>query len=83
MRIVPQKHWYGPLATKCAAKDYYVKPIAAWVLHLLFEDYIPCCPNCKSSKGVIYTKAVWVHQPLVMYGINEHHYLRWHCWLPL
>jgi hypothetical protein len=56
-------------------EDFYVKPIAAWVPHLLIPGYIPCCPNCSTAKYVDIQRARWINSPKILYGVPTHRYL--------
>jgi len=32
--------------------DYYIKPLAVWVPHLIIPGHVPVCPHCHDTKGV-------------------------------
>ena len=57
------------------ADAFYVKPVAAWIPHLLLPDHVPQCPTCDSSKYVDITSARWTDKPKLLYGVGTHRYL--------
>eukprot|EP00978_Attheya_sp_CCMP212_P016367 scaffold42804_cov34-Attheya_sp.AAC.1 len=67
MNIRPCKVVYGPNAEKVGASDYYIKPIAAWLPHLLFPGHIPYCPKCEKNDRVEVCHASWIDHPMVLY----------------
>eukprot|EP00978_Attheya_sp_CCMP212_P037176 scaffold173661_cov32-Attheya_sp.AAC.1 len=67
MNIRPCKIVYGPNAEKVGASDYYIKPIAAWLPHLLFPGHIPYCPKCEKNDRVEVCHASWIDHPMVLY----------------
>jgi hypothetical protein len=60
---------------KLITSDFYVKPVAAWVPHLLIPNHLPSCPNCQHSKSIDVSKAKWITNPKILYGLNGHRYL--------
>ena len=47
------RHVVGTLSPSLLAVDsFYVKPIAAFVPHLLLPNHTPSCPHCESSHHV-------------------------------
>ena len=61
--------------TKLDVESFYVKPVAAWVPHLLIGGHIPSCPNCKKNTHVDVESARWVSFPKLLYGIKQRRYL--------
>jgi hypothetical protein len=31
------------------ASDYYVRSSAVWLPHFIIDNYVPCCPHCKTN----------------------------------
>jgi hypothetical protein len=52
-----------------------VKPIAAWLPHLIIPRHIPTCPHCESSGRIDINRSKWVDRPKVLHGIDSHRYL--------
>jgi len=73
---------------KVSVDSFCVKPLAAFVPHLLLKNHVPCCPKCKSSKSVHTEgpRVKWVKVPKILFGTNSHNCLdtkrHWcsHCW---
>jgi hypothetical protein len=57
------------------AASFYVKPVAAWVPHLLIPGHVPSCPNCEHARGVDTSKSRWIANPKILYGLRGHRYL--------
>jgi hypothetical protein len=55
--------------------SFYVKPLASWVPHLLIQNFVPTCPNCKSKEFVDATRARFINSPIVLYGMATNRYL--------
>ena len=36
---------------KLEAASFYVKPVAAWVPHLLIPGHVPSCPKCEQARS--------------------------------
>lgn len=73
--IKPKSGVYCSLQKKVYPESFYVKPLAVWVPHLLFEDFVPTCPHCKSKRNVNVTQARFQNSPKVLFGIEGHRYL--------
>lgn len=71
-RILIQPRIYG---RNCILSPdaFCIKPSAAWVPHLLIQDYHPYCTKCRKPVPTI--KFRWVDTPMIMFGVNEHRYL--------
>ena len=63
------------LSKPSSVEDFYVKPIATWVPHLLIPNHIPSCPHCKVNKNVDTVGARWMNCPKVLYGTSRYRYL--------
>ena len=63
------------VCSSMAVDAFYVKPVAAWVPHLLIQDHVPTCPNCETNLYVDTTNAKWINKPKVLYGVTGHRYL--------
>ena len=63
------------LSKQTTVESFYVKPVAAWVPHLLVPNHIPCCPHCKSRKHVDIVKSRWINCPKVLYGTARYRYM--------
>ena len=60
---------------KLDVTSFYIKPVAAWVPHLLIRGYIPSCPKCKHARSVDATASTWITTPRTLYGVHGHQYL--------
>jgi hypothetical protein len=58
-----------------SVNTFYVKSLASWVPHLLFQNFVPTCPHCKSKEFVDATRARFVNSPIVLYGAATNRYL--------
>ena len=63
--------------TKSTYTDrFYVRPIAAWIPHLLIPNHVPCCPRCGKRDLVEVKKgARFINSPKILYGMSSHRYL--------
>ena len=52
--------------------SFYIKPIAAWVPHLLIAGHMPSCLQCKKNTHVEVESSRWVSFPKLMFGIKHH-----------
>ena len=59
---------------KVPAHSFYVKPIAAWVPHLILPHFTPTCPHCQKRTDVMTTPR-WIQKPKLLYGVTTHRYL--------
>ena len=73
--ILPSGGRRSSLTKAVSTESFYVKPLACWVPELLFENHVPACPRCKSSRYVNVANARWVNHPKIMFGLSEHQYL--------
>jgi hypothetical protein len=73
--ITPNTGKYCSLTKSVYAENFYVRPIAAWVPHLLLPNFVPTCPHCKSNRFVSPSKARWQNSPKVLFGLKGHRYL--------
>jgi hypothetical protein len=67
---------------KTRVEAFYVKPLAIWVPHLLFNNHVPTCPHCKKSDYVDVTKGRWINSPKILFGLHRHKYFDtwlYHC----
>ena len=55
--------------------SFYVKPVAAWVPHLLIPGHVPSCPKCCHPQCVNPTTSNWVTSPKLLHGLKGHRYL--------
>lgn len=64
-------------ASLLSAESFYVKPIAAFVPHLLLPNHTPSCPHCESPSHVetFGSKVKWIKCPKILFGITSHRYL--------
>lgn len=72
------RHLVGTLSSSpLSADSFYVKPIAAFVPHVLLPNHTPSCPHCECSKDVetFGGKVKWIKQPKILYGVSSHRYL--------
>ena len=58
------------------AYSFYIKPIAAWVPHLILpNNHMPACPKCESNKSIDLGQSDWIANPIILYGVRSHKYL--------
>jgi hypothetical protein len=62
-------------ANKTSVNHFYLKPVAAWVPHLLIPKQTPSCPHCKKSTDVNVVKARWINFPKILFGTSRYCYL--------
>ena len=74
-RIVPNGGSRSSLRKAVSIDSFYVKPVAAWVPHLLFENHVPSCPRCRSPRFVDVKAARWINTPKILFGVSSHQYL--------
>lgn len=55
--------------------DFYVKPMASFVPHLLITNHVPTCPRCETKDFVHTQRARFINSPIVLYGISSNKYL--------
>ena len=75
MLTVKGGRYVGLGHSRVDTNSFYVKPVAAWVPHLLIPGHVPCCPKCKHSRSVDCSKAIWIPTPKILYGLSGHRYL--------
>jgi hypothetical protein len=51
---------------KLEAASFYVKPVAAWVPHLLIPGHVPSCPKCEHARSVDTNKSKWIANPKIL-----------------
>ncbi|MGL5934273.1 MAG: hypothetical protein ACRCZI_01470 [Cetobacterium sp.] len=79
--IVPGSGSYDShLLNKCnqttnKVQDFYVKPIACWVPHLLIKNHVPTCPRCQSKEFVHTQRARFINSPIILFGMSTNKYL--------
>jgi len=69
--IVPKGGRNSSLLKAICHDSFYVRPIAACVPHLLFNE-TPCCPHCGSRRHVNINSARWINSPKILYGLGTH-----------
>ena len=64
-------------ASPLAVESFYIKPVAAFVPHILIPNHTPSCPHCECSKDVdtFGSNVKWIKQPKVLFGVSSHRYL--------
>ena len=82
--ITPPQGRYVPLNPDrlMAAEEFYVRPVAVWVPHLIIPDFIPACTRCESSVAVNVHKGKFIDRPKILFGVKGHRYLDtvvYHC----
>ena len=75
MLTVKGGRYIGLGSKKMEVTSFYVKPVAAWVPHLLIPGYVPSCPNCKVPRWVDCKNSKWITTPRILYGLRCHRYL--------
>jgi sentrin-specific protease 1 len=60
---------------KIELSSFDVKPVAAWVPHLLIPNHVPSCPNCEHARSVVVATSTWIASPKILYGLKGHRYL--------
>ena len=63
------------VSKKTRVEAFYVKSLAVWVPHLLFNNHVPSCPHCKKSDHVDTSRGRWINTPKILYGLHRHRYL--------
>ena len=60
---------------KSSADSYYIKPLALWVPHLLFNHMPTCPPHCESCQRIQIEKPDWIPSPIPLFTLKGHQYL--------
>jgi hypothetical protein len=66
--VLLQKPTIGPRRKKVLVSDYYVRSSAVWLPHIIIDNYVPCCPHCKTNSRVDTSRAKWVEFPMLCYS---------------
>jgi len=54
--------------------SFNIKPIAAFVPHLLLPNHVPSCPHCEKKEKVDThgTNVRWINCPKILFGLKSH-----------
>jgi len=82
--IQPRSPRHG-LASKrqMDVQQFYVKPVACFVSHVIIPGHVPICPRCELSSRVDTqdSHVRWIKTPKTLFSTNSHRYLDTkHCW---
>ena len=80
--ITPNAGRYSILKKQLDASSFCIKPVAAWVPHLIIPGFRPSCPHCKTPEHVDVNNSRWISKPRTLHGIRSHHCLDtklYHC----